>query len=122
MSEALRDGAEDARRTVEAIAPMVSAGITSALYGTSFAVSFGVCFAGIFVGRLIPRASPVAIGAHDGLRAARLAVDSMVPAKSSSKKRPTRGAGRVSKGAVQRTRGEVTATALRITEDTSIAH
>jgi hypothetical protein len=118
--EGMRDGASDARRAADNLGPVLEEGVNAVLYGAAFGVSFGVCFTGYVLGRLIPASSPLAAGARDGCVAARSAADGVVPRRRRTPTVEAKPA--VSKDAVRRARGEVTATAIRITEDTSIAH
>jgi len=124
VREAMVDGAEDARRAMEEVGPIVSETVSNLIYGAAYGVSFGSCLAALTVSRVIPRDSTLAKGATHGFEAAREKIDSFLPPSEVKGKKSKASAQRSkrSTAAAQRARGEVTATAMRITEDTSVAH
>lgn len=99
---------------------MVSEAISNVVYGASYGISFGACLAALTIARLIPRDSAIAQGAAAGFESARDKVDSYLPVSPETKKATKQRNN--SSAAARRARGEVTATAIRITEDTSLAH
>lgn len=139
VREALADGMHDAQRAVTLTAPAVEAAIKATFYHSAFSISFGACFVGYAVSRLLPDRSIVNQGLRDGCEAAKVAVaevfqrfpsnadsedtalvpDKPATSKKGAAKKTKRGP---SESAIRRARGEITATAMRITEDTSIAH
>ena len=73
--QAAKDGASDARATVEKAMPAVGRFMSRLVYTTCYTVSYGVVFPTVLVARSIPGNNAMVNGLVDGAKAARDAVD-----------------------------------------------
>ncbi len=73
--QAARDGAADARATVDRAIPAIAEFTSRLVYTTSYAISYGVVFPALMVARAIPRDKALVHGLVDGARAATEMVD-----------------------------------------------
>lgn len=70
LAHAVRAGAEDARKTVDALIPALGKALRTSVYKGFYGLSYGATYGALTVGRLIPRDSAVARALHDGTSAA----------------------------------------------------
>lgn len=70
LAHAVRAGAEDARKTVDAMVPAFGKALRACVYKGFYGLSYGATYGALTVGRLIPRDSAVAKALHDGTSAA----------------------------------------------------
>jgi outer membrane murein-binding lipoprotein Lpp len=75
--QAAKDGAADARATVDKVLPAASRFLSRFAYTTSYAISYGVVFPTVLVAKSIPTNNAVVHGIVDGARAAADMVDQM---------------------------------------------
>ena len=75
--QAARDGAADARATVDKVLPATSRFLSRFAYTTSYAISYGVVFPTVLLARSIPTNNAVVHGMVDGARAAADMVEQM---------------------------------------------
>jgi hypothetical protein len=75
--QAAKDGAADARATVDKVLPAASRFLSRFAYTTSYAISYGVVFPTVLLARSIPTNNAVVHGMVDGARAAADIVEQM---------------------------------------------
>lgn len=75
--QAARDGAADARATVDKVLPATSRFLSRFAYTTSYALSYGVVFPTVLLAKSIPTNNAVVHGMVDGARAAADMVEQM---------------------------------------------
>jgi hypothetical protein len=75
--QAAKDGAADARATVDKVLPAANRFLTRFAYTTSYAISYGVVFPTVLFAKSIPTNNAVVHGMVDGARAAADMVEQM---------------------------------------------
>jgi hypothetical protein len=75
FSDAVREGAKDAREAVASFFPAVGNAIHKGVYNGFYFVTYGVVFGALTVGRLIPHNNAMGEGVHDGYLAAKKAFE-----------------------------------------------
>jgi hypothetical protein len=75
--QAAKDGATDAKATVEKALPAVSRFTSRFVYTTCYTLSYGVVFPTVLIARSIPKNNSVVHGLIDGAQAAIDTVDQM---------------------------------------------
>jgi hypothetical protein len=75
--QAAKDGASDARATIDKALPAASRFVSRLIYMTCYTCSYGVVFPAVFIARSVPTNNAVAHGLVDGAKAAIDAVDQM---------------------------------------------
>jgi hypothetical protein len=75
--QAAKDGAADARVTVEKALPAVSRFVTRFVYTTSYTLSYGIVFPTVLIARSVPTNNAIVNGLVDGARAAVEMVDQL---------------------------------------------
>jgi len=66
VTEAVQEGAAQAKQTAAEALPAVGELASKTLYGVCYYAAFGVTFAALMIAKMIPTDSPVAHGLHDG--------------------------------------------------------
>ena len=69
--QAAKDGAADARATVDKVLPAASRFLSRFAYTTSYAISYGVVFATVLLAKSIPTNNAVVHGMVDGTQSGR---------------------------------------------------
>ncbi|MGZ8218374.1 hypothetical protein [Methylomagnum sp.] len=75
FSEAIREGASDARDAAAGFIPAVGGMIHKGIYNGFYFATYGVVFGSMVVGNLIPSNNAMGEGVRDGFKAARRAFD-----------------------------------------------
>jgi hypothetical protein len=75
LSEAIREGAGDAREAAADFIPAVGSLIHKGVYNGFYYLTYGVVFGSLVVGSLIPSDNAMGEGVRDGIKAARKAFD-----------------------------------------------
>jgi hypothetical protein len=75
LSEAIREGAGDARAAAARVFGSAGQALHKGVYGGFYYLTYGVVFGALAVGRLIPTHSAMGEGVHDGYLAARKAFE-----------------------------------------------
>ena len=75
--QAAKDGAADARATVDKVLPAASRFMSRFAYTTSYTISYGVVFPTVLIAKSIPTNNAVVHGMVDGARAAADMVDQL---------------------------------------------
>ena len=79
--QAAKDGASDAKATVEKVLPAASRFVSRVVYMTCYTFSYGIVFPTVFIARSIPTNNSVVHGLADGAKAAIDAVDQVTSRK-----------------------------------------
>jgi hypothetical protein len=82
--QAAKDGAADARATVDKVLPAASRFLSRFAYTTSYTISYGVVFPAVLIAKSIPTDNAVVHGMVDGARAAADMVEQMKSRQASS--------------------------------------
>lgn len=70
LSDAIHEGARDAREAAANFLPSLASVIQRGIYGSFYCLSYGVVFGGLTIGRLVPRDSIAGKGIRAGADAA----------------------------------------------------
>jgi hypothetical protein len=71
FTDAIREGASDAREAVAGFFPAIGNAIHKGVYNGFYYATYGVVFSALVVGRLIPSNNAMGEGVHDGFEAAK---------------------------------------------------
>jgi hypothetical protein len=71
FSEAIREGADDARAAAAGVIPEVGELIHKGVYNGFYYLTYGIVFGSLVVGSLIPSNNAMSDGVRDGIKAAR---------------------------------------------------